>query len=94
MRARTGLPLALATFGLLPESADTFWPSVRRIKPLPRHGACAEVPQDPLVPGLPEPPATPPVAETPLPPEPEPVSPPPEAPAPPATDPAPPPAGA
>ncbi len=43
MRDRTGLPLALATFGLLPSAGESTWPSARQI-PLRRSGnACDEV---------------------------------------------------
>jgi hypothetical protein len=35
MRARTGLPLALSTFGLLPPSGA--WQSMRRVRPQPGH---------------------------------------------------------
>jgi hypothetical protein len=35
MRARTGLPLALSTFGLLP--GGRAWENVRRVRPLPGH---------------------------------------------------------
>jgi hypothetical protein len=34
MRARTGLPLALANFGLLPKASSRPWVSIRRVRPL------------------------------------------------------------
>jgi hypothetical protein len=40
MRARTGLPLALANFGLLPRASSRPWVSIRRVRPFPS-GTCA-----------------------------------------------------
>jgi pimeloyl-ACP methyl ester carboxylesterase len=40
MRARTGLPLALSNFGLLPKASSRPWVSIRRVRPFPV-GTCA-----------------------------------------------------